>query len=277
MKTMNYLSFGILLILALSPAAQAAVIPLNFTLSGLNEVPSNASTATGTLVGTYDDGTDTLAYTVNFSGLSAVSTAAHFHAPAPAFQNGPVTIVPAGFPAGVTSGTYVNSHILTATQENQLLTGLMYFNIHTVAFPGGEIRSQLLPDNIPPFVTAPAPFTASQGDVVTLAATYGDSQDPNPSISWVTPFGNFTGNNIPVTIPLNAALGTYPPAGIPITVIITDASQNSASAVTSFTVTAANPAVPEPSTFVLAGLGLVGLGCIALRKKYRRPDRSATM
>lgn len=29
-------------------------------------------------------------------------------------------------------------------------------------------------------------------------------------------------------------------------------------------------AVPEPSTFVLAALGLLGLGCLALRKKYRR-------
>lgn len=29
-------------------------------------------------------------------------------------------------------------------------------------------------------------------------------------------------------------------------------------------------AVPEPSTFVLAALGLLGLGCVALRKKYRR-------
>ena len=29
-------------------------------------------------------------------------------------------------------------------------------------------------------------------------------------------------------------------------------------------------AVPEPSTFVLATMGLAGLGFIALRKKYRR-------
>ncbi|MCE9552574.1 MAG: PEP-CTERM sorting domain-containing protein [Planctomycetes bacterium] len=124
-------------------------------------------------------------------------------------------------------------------------------------------------DISPPFVTAPAPFVARQGDVVTLAAIYGDSQDPNPSISWVTPFGNFTGNNIPMTIPFNAPLGTYPPAGIPITVTITDASQNSTSAQTSFTVTAAE-AVPEPSTFVLAGLGLASLGLVAWRRRRAR-------
>ena len=29
-------------------------------------------------------------------------------------------------------------------------------------------------------------------------------------------------------------------------------------------------AVPEPSTFILLWLGLVGLGCVALRKKYCR-------
>lgn len=28
--------------------------------------------------------------------------------------------------------------------------------------------------------------------------------------------------------------------------------------------------VPEPATFILAGLGLLGLGCVALQKKFRR-------
>lgn len=32
----------------------------------------------------------------------------------------------------------------------------------------------------------------------------------------------------------------------------------------------ATASVPEPSTLVLAALGLLGLGCVALRKKYRR-------
>jgi hypothetical protein len=34
--------------------------------------------------------------------------------------------------------------------------------------------------------------------------------------------------------------------------------------------------VPEPSTFVLGAMGLVGLGCVALRKKFRRTGRSTT-
>lgn len=34
-------------------------------------------------------------------------------------------------------------------------------------------------------------------------------------------------------------------------------------------------AVPEPSTFVSAGLGILGLGCVALRKKYRHISCSA--
>ena len=33
---------------------------------------------------------------------------------------------------------------------------------------------------------------------------------------------------------------------------------------------AAGPAVPEPSTCALGLIGLAGLGCVALRKKYRR-------
>jgi len=57
--------------------------------------------------------------------------------------NAPIQIGFVGFPA-VTSGLYSNTYTFTAAQETHLLSGLMYVNIHTSAFPGGEIRGQLL-------------------------------------------------------------------------------------------------------------------------------------
>ena len=37
-----------------------------------------------------------------------------------------------------------------------------------------------------------------------------------------------------------------------------------------YTLTLTTQSAPEPSTFVLAGMGLVGVGLATLRKKYRR-------
>ena len=122
--------------------AYATVYPINVTLSGLQEVPGNSSAGTGTLVGTYNDATDSLIYTVTFSGLSANVTAAHFHAAPPGFAAG-VLIPAVGFPTGVTSGTYTDTLVLTQGQEDSLKAGLFYFNIHTSNVPSGEIRAQV--------------------------------------------------------------------------------------------------------------------------------------
>lgn len=132
----------ILFFIFLQLSSKATVFPINLTFSGLQETPANNSTATGTFVGTYDDVTNLLTYTINFSGLSANTTAAHFHAAPPGIAGG-VVIGPAGFPTGVTSGTFSTTHTLTATQEDSLKLGLWYFNIHTSAFSGGEIRAQI--------------------------------------------------------------------------------------------------------------------------------------
>ena len=120
----------------------ATVFPINVTFSGLQEAPANASAGTGTFVGTYNDATDSLIYTINFSGLSANVTAAHFHAAPPGIAAG-VLIGPGGFPTGVTSGSFTDTLVLTASQEDSLKRGLFYFNIHTSAFQNGEIRAQI--------------------------------------------------------------------------------------------------------------------------------------
>ncbi|MES1222375.1 MAG: CHRD domain-containing protein, partial [Bacteroidota bacterium] len=121
----------------------ATTYPINVTFSGTQEVPANSSAGTGTLTGNYDDATNTLTYTINFSGLSANVTAAHFHSPAPPGISAAVAIAAAGFPTGATSGTYNSTATLTDGQEDTLKMGLWYFNIHTTALPGGEIRAQI--------------------------------------------------------------------------------------------------------------------------------------
>jgi len=123
-------------------SAHAITYPINVTLTGLQEVPPNASTGTGTVVGTYNDSSNVLKYTVTFSGLSANVTAAHFHAAPPGIAGG-IVYGPAGFPTGVMSGNFTDSIVLTAGQEDSLTRGLWYFNIHTSTNPGGEIRGQI--------------------------------------------------------------------------------------------------------------------------------------
>jgi hypothetical protein len=116
----------------------------DISLYGAQEVPPNPSPALGNIAGTYNPATNTLSFALQFTGLVAPTTAAHFHAPAAPGVNAGVAIPLAGFPTGVTSGSYANSYVLTDVQEAQLLAGLMYLNVHTTAYPGGEIRAQMV-------------------------------------------------------------------------------------------------------------------------------------
>ena len=135
-------------------AASTAIYSFNNTYMGSQEVPPNASTATGTIIGTYNSITKRIFYTANFSGLSGNAAAAHFHAPAPPGSVAAVIIPFTGFPAA-TSGTYSGSSLVTPTQETWFLSNLWYANIHNSVFPGGEIRAQVIPQ-LPPTITCPA-------------------------------------------------------------------------------------------------------------------------
>lgn len=160
--------FSVLSVLLMYPTDSFALIyPINHTLSGLNENPPNASPGTGTISGTFNDVTKVLSFTLNFSGLVGPTTAAHFHAPAGPTTNSPVRIGFAGFPTGVTSGVYANSYVLTLQQEAWLMSDSMYVNVHTAAFPGGEIRHQLYPDAALP-VELSSFFSTVAGNTVTL-------------------------------------------------------------------------------------------------------------
>ena len=112
------------------------------TASGSQEVPAVSTAATGTISGTYNAMTNSLTYSINWNGLSNIVTGLHFHGPAVVGQEAgvihPLTITTNGATGGA-SGTLT----LADTTEAHLLGGKLYYNIHTVLNPDGEIRGQL--------------------------------------------------------------------------------------------------------------------------------------
>ena len=170
---MRYISLALFLMTTLifeAPAAQA--VPLTF-VGPLNSAeennPADTSTATGLATIILDPAAQTIQINATFSGLTSNDVAAHIHCCMPFGTNaGVATTLPAfpGFPLGVTSGVY-SSVVFDLTQPtiynpvfvtlqgglpqaeaaliNGIENGLAYFNVHTVNFPGGEIRAQLFP------------------------------------------------------------------------------------------------------------------------------------
>jgi hypothetical protein len=130
------------------------------------------ATGSGTVLVDYDNGAQTLDIAAIFFGLSGTTTVAHIHCCTAAPNSGfvGVAVTPGtlpGFPVGSKFGSYQTTLDLTqastytagfitnfgggtvAGASAALLTGLnagtAYFNVHTTAFPGGEIRGFLQP------------------------------------------------------------------------------------------------------------------------------------
>lgn len=157
--------------------AQAVPILYSATMTGPAEDPPNASPGTGSALVEYDPDAHTLSLDVDFMDLLGTTTVAHIHCCTVDPGTGtatPATTVPTfvGFPIGVTAGSFDALLDLTlassfnpafigagtlAEAEAALAAGLAsggaYFNIHTTAFPGGEIRGFL--------TTVPEPATLS--------------------------------------------------------------------------------------------------------------------
>lgn len=121
---------------------QVATYSISGDASGAQEVPAVTTTATGTLTGTYNSSTNVLQYNINWSGLSDLATAAHFHGPAmPGETAGPV--VNLNITTNGVDGNITGSATLHDSLETHLLNGELYYNIHTPLNPDGEIRGQV--------------------------------------------------------------------------------------------------------------------------------------
>jgi glucose/arabinose dehydrogenase len=185
-------------------------------LEGSQEVPANASTATGFAAFFLNKDMTSLTFTVTVSGLDFTGAqtadpgddllAAHIHAPAPRGSNGgvrfgffglpfndtnPNDVVVTPFANGV-GGTITSKWDLTegnnttlAAQLPNILAGQSYINFHTRRLPGGEIRGQIEEN---PQVTNNIHKVFSYG----LRNSFGMDFDPKSGNLWLEQNGDDT-------------------------------------------------------------------------------------
>ncbi len=170
MQKLTLLALTFLGSLELASAQTTFLVRLN----AAQEVPPTSSAAVGS--GTVTLNADkTLSYDISYSGLTADFQAAHIHGPAVPGTNAPVlfplTNVPTDARSGALRGT---TSVLNTAQVADLTNGLMYANIHTLDFQGGEIRGQIL---------VAGPFDPEN---------WPANRDPAKKVHYVTTDGTFT-------------------------------------------------------------------------------------
>ena len=129
--------------LVAAPAAFAEMVMYKAALTPAAEVPPTDSKGSGALTASYDTATKKLTYSATYKDLTGPAAAAHFHGPADAKTNAGVVVqVPAPASGGLVS-PLKGEATLTDAQAADLAAGKWYFNVHTAANKGGEIRGQV--------------------------------------------------------------------------------------------------------------------------------------
>lgn len=120
------------------------------SLSGSNAVPPNNSGGAGSA--SFESNGSSIQFSVQLSGISGV-TAVHLHSGAPA-GTGPLRVLLfAGPGAGPVNGTLISDSfgagdvigLSFSDLLNQMRDGAVYVDVHTLAFPAGEVRGQVQP------------------------------------------------------------------------------------------------------------------------------------
>jgi hypothetical protein len=150
-----------ILFTSLSTLAIAATASAQTTyttvLSGLNEVPTVSTAASGSATVVLNAAQTQLSITCQFANLSTAYTASHIHGPAPLGVNAGVKWGFVGLPAGWVfsnankDGTLTNFLVtgIVAADVTNLNNGQFYVNVHSTLNPGGEIRGQLSSSPVP--------------------------------------------------------------------------------------------------------------------------------
>jgi len=124
-------------------------------LTGQNEVPPNSSPGSGIMKTVLINNGTALSYEIAVTNLTSPVTASHFHLGRPGVS-GPILVsipltrsIENGNVVYKGSGTwrFVNSESVSGESPhsivNQLKHGHIYYNVHTVRYPNGELRGQV--------------------------------------------------------------------------------------------------------------------------------------
>lgn len=143
----------------LNARADRRQVSLRAELRGLNETPPTASRATATLRGTLDQDAQTMTFTIDYQNLSGPPAAAHVHFGPPRVNGGVMFFFCGGdaqpacptTASGTITATVAVANVIGPAAQGitagdfadvvrAIATGNSYANIHSAAFPGGEIR-----------------------------------------------------------------------------------------------------------------------------------------
>lgn len=119
--------------------AQAQVVELRATINSAQEVPANASTATGTAIMLYDVRANTFDLIVSINGMTNTVTGSHVHEAAAGANGGVVTNLGAE-PVYTRSGNSLTGNFRNVSyggDKLKLLQGGAYLNFHSAQYPGG--------------------------------------------------------------------------------------------------------------------------------------------
>lgn len=131
------------------------------TVTGYEETPSLSVAGTGTFTARLSGDGTSISYSLSYSDLTGPALFAHIHLGMPAIAGGVIVFLcggggqdPCPGAGGTVTGTIVAANVvgpegqgIAPGEFEELLAGMRfgatYVNVHTVAFPNGEIRGQI--------------------------------------------------------------------------------------------------------------------------------------
>ena len=163
---MNKIPARVLGALLLTSPGMAQAETVHGTLSGYNEVPAVSTAASGSFTAKIDEAGGTIHWELRYAGLEADALQAHIHFGQPAVNggvsvflctnlgNGPAGTLACPLREGVVTGVIAASSVIGPAVQGispgefaelvaAIRAGRGYVNVHSVVWPGGEIRSQI--------------------------------------------------------------------------------------------------------------------------------------